>query len=190
MSELSDQLASLKAQLDALSKVRTQDDFDEGARLHNIHNAPWKKGQYSHLEFPPYQFRAFPKAVYNKDFEAARLEYDQAHMLPARGSDDAVRATAILQAQRKMALACRKVESQTEQDALGAGWYDSPEAAVLAEKAFQDEMATVAAHRAYEDRNMGELAKAEIDAADEAAEDFLAVVPERKKPGPRVKVPA
>lgn len=189
MSGYDDRLKLLETELDALRKIKTQEDYDEGAILHAKHNAPWVKGQYSHLEFPPYVFRAFPKMLYSAGYEAACLEYDQACLIPARGSEEGDRDAAMRIAQRKKDVAVKTVLTQTEEDAwIGRGWFVSPTAAVDAAKAQQREMATVAAHRAYEDRNMGDQAKAEIRAFDDQAEAFVTEIPARQKPGPRKKV--
>lgn len=189
MSDLSQQLAALRAQLDALSKIKTQEDFDEGARLHNAKNAPWVKGPYSDLIFPPYRYQQFPQMVYSASYLDAVQAYEEALMVPARGSEDNARSLAILKAERKKLEAVKTVHDGDElARALATGWYEGPEGAAKAKQAAQDAIALAAAERAYDDRNMGEKAKAEIDAFDEQSDDFVAVIPERKKPGPRAKV--
>lgn len=189
MSELDDRLRRLETELDALKKVQTQEDFDEGARLHAEKNAPWVNGQYSHLKFEPYVFRAFPKMLYSLAYEAACLEYDYACLIPARGSEEGARDAAMRAAQRKKDAAMIVVKSASEQDMLGAGWYESPMAAVAAKKGLENDIAIAAAHREYEDRNMGEQARAEMRTFDEAADRFVAEVPEqRRKPGPKPKL--
>lgn len=188
MSEMDDRLKRLEIELDALRKIKTQEDYDEGARLHAEKNAPWVNGMYTHLKFPPYVFQAFPKMLYSLQYEAACLAYDQACLIPARGSDEAAREAAMRIAQRHKDAAIKIVHSQAEQDALAGGFYESPAAAVAAQHAFDNAIATAAAHREYEDRNMGEQARAEMRAVDDAADHFVAEVPERKKPGPRAKV--
>lgn len=189
MSDLSQQLATLKAQIDALSKIQTQEQYDEGQRLHNAKNAPWVHGPYSDLTFPPYQFRKFPQMVYSAGYLDAVRAYEEAQMVPARGSEDQARSLAILKAERLKVETIKTVHDADELErALSTGWYETPNGAAEAKQAAQDAIALAAAERAYDDRNMGEKAQAEIDAFDAQADDFVAVIPERKKPGPRAKV--
>jgi hypothetical protein len=68
--------------------------------------------------------------------------------------------------------------------AKGQGWSDSPADAIELFKHEQDEVATQAAHRAHDDRNMGEQAKAEANAA-ESAESFEHVPEIAEKPKKR-----
>ena len=192
MSEVDDQIKLIRQQLDALQQVKTQEEFDEGARLHALKNAPHISGPYSHLSHdvlhPVYTYKAFPKMLYDAEYEAACLEYDQAWMIPSRGTEDAERATALVLAERKKQQHRRIVQSSAEVESLRGIWFETPGEAVAAKKAMEQEIAKVAAHRAYEDRNMGEQAKRDLDAFDEAAEEHVAVMPEKKKPGPRTKV--
>lgn len=190
MSDLSQQLATLRAQLETLSKIQTQEQYDEGQRLHNAKNAPWVNGPYSNLPpFPPYQFRKFPQMVYSAGYLDAVRAYEEAQMVPARGSEDQARSLAILKAERLKVETIKTVHDADELErALSTGWYETPNGAAEAKQAAQDAIALAAAERAYDDRNMGEKAQAEIDAFDAQADDFVAVIPERKKPGPRAKV--
>jgi hypothetical protein len=188
-------LRRLQEELDALKKIETQEEFDEGARLHAEHNAPWVKGQYSHLKFPPYVFQEFPKMLYSLDYEPACVALAQAHMIPGRGSEDDERSAAITVAERRKRDAIRVVKSQHEQEvARREFWYFSPNEAVEAKKRLQHDIEVAEAHRHYEDRNLGEQAKAEAEAFDEAAGDFTPVIPEtpiRRGPGrPRKEVSA
>ena len=105
-------------------------------------------------------------------------------MIPARGVEDRERATAMLLAERQKAIHCRIVKTPAEHEALGSGWYESPVAALEAVRRRNDEIAQVAAHRAYEDRNMSAGAKAEAAKVEDAAETFVPEIPETKR-GPR-----
>lgn len=180
MSELSDRLSALEKELDALRRIKTQEDFDEGARLHTEKNAPWVKGQYSDIKFPPYQYRPFPRMVYTDQYEAACQAYDQAALIPAHGTDDRARAQAMKAAERAKDTASRIVQSQAEWAALGPRWFESPTAAVADTKRRDEERAVAQAHREYEDRNLGEPAKREAQAFDDAAEDFTPEIPTTK----------
>jgi hypothetical protein len=190
MSELDQRLARLEAELQALRDIKTQEDFDEGARLHALHNAPWVKGQYSHLEFPPYVHKEFPKAIYGVGYLKARQALQEAEMIPAFGMNDVERKQAILLAERELWKETRKVESEQElRRWLGTGqWFETPDDVEDYHKALQQAVETAAAHRAYEDRNMSDRARAEAEAYDDAAEEFVGEIPEKKKPGPRVQV--
>lgn|SRR5262245_2118633 len=187
-----EEYAALLSKLDFLKMVKTQEEYDEGARLHALKNSPWASGPYSHLPHevlhPPYVFREFPMAVYDCEYEAAVLELDQARQIPAWGTDDAQRAMAIKLAETKMGKHCRKIHTTAELEAGKGVWFRTPREAVEAKQAQQKEIGVLAAHRAYEDRNMSPLAQAEIDAFDEAADEHVTVIPEKKRPGRRKKV--
>lgn len=77
--------------------------------------------------------------------------------------------------------------------ALNDGWrLTQPEALEYFEK-LEQERGNVAAHRHHEDRNLGERAKAEAEAADAATSEHLAAIPETpvkrrgRKPGSKNK---
>lgn len=189
MGAFEDRLQQLESELDALRKIKTQEDYDEGAILHAKHNAPWKNGQYSHLEFPPYVFQEFPKMLYSGDYETACLAYDQAGMIPARGTEEGARTAALIVAKRRKDVAMKVVLSAAEEAHWRArGWFVSPVAAVQAAKALEEDIATAAAHREYEDRNLSEQAKAEIAALEDASEAFVAEVPEKRRARAKVSV--
>jgi hypothetical protein len=179
MGDLDDRLRKMEIELEALRRIKTQEDHDEGARLHALHNAPWVKGAYSHLEFPPYQFRAFPAAIYRIGFTKAYQAWQQAQLVPAHGTDDILRKQAVLMAERELAQCTRKVDSEEElrKWLLTREWFESPEALVAHEKAVQRDLELAASHRAYEDRNMGDQARAEIERFDDEAENFVAEIP-------------
>lgn len=171
----------MREELDALQQIKTAEDVDEGARLHALHNAPWKHGQYSHLEFPPYKFQAFPKMLYALDYPDATIARMEAENLPAIGVNDHDRKKALILAERRVAAATRIVHSEKELRAAGAGWYETPDEVVEAKAGFQRDMEMADAHRAYEDRNMGDLAKREMEAVEDASEAFVPVIAEQKR---------
>lgn len=185
------ELKDLRERLDFLQKVDTQESFDECQRLHNLKNAPWIHGQYSDLVYEPYLFREYPKMLYTVDYEAACLEHDQALMLPGRGSNEQERDHAIVAALRRKTDATCKVGSEAEEAAKATrGWFTSPAAAVAATKAVDAERYLQQAHREHDDRNMGDLAKQEMRAHDDAAGDFTPEIPRtpiRRKPGRKAK---
>lgn len=180
MSQLDQRLAALQKELDALSRIKTQEDFDEGARLHAEKNAPWVNGMYSHLRFDPYVYQEYPKALYRPEFLGAMQEVQDAKRLP--GVTDTERQAGVKEAERILAqYVCLVTDASDELLRKGQGWHNSPDAAVAAHKAEQDEIAVQAAHLAYEDRNLGELAKRERDAADDASEGHLVEVKTPKR---------
>jgi uncharacterized membrane-anchored protein len=65
--------------------------------------------------------------------------------------------------------------------ALSDGWRRDPQEAIAHANALEDAISTAAAHRAYEDRNMSERAKAEAKVADEATADHMPEIPEKPK---------
>lgn len=187
-----DRLKKLEEELNFLKSIKTQEDYDEGARLHNEKNAPWKSGQYTHLTFPTYVYKELPRMLYNEQYEDACIQLLEAQAIPARGTEDHERATAIKAAEaRKQACTVIVKDVPTAERYLSSGdWYLSPTAAVEGKRAKVSEKAVQAAHRAWDDRNVGEAAKKEIEAFDDAAEDFVAEIPEKPKRGKREPVSA
>lgn len=175
--------------LDALRRIKTQEDFDEGARLHNLKNAPWINGPYTHLGpeilNPPYKFRPYPMALYHPDYVDARKALNEAEMMPANGSDDADRKKAITLAQQWLDKTTKKVLSAEEHNLYRGQWFDSPADAYAAKQAAANEVAVQAAHLAYDDRHLGDAAKREREEADELADahlvDVQAVLKEKKR---------
>lgn len=188
--ELDQRLARLREELDALQAIKTQEDFDEGARLHAEKNAPWVKGQYSHIRFEPYTFKAFPKMLYGLDYPAAVRAREEAEMTPAFGMNDLERKQAVLLAERRVAASTTIVKSEGELRRLGSGWYETPGDVTDHLAGLQKDVEVAAAHRAYEDRKMTGKAARERDQYDEQADHFVAEIPQQKKVGPRKKVAA
>ena len=178
---LQERINQMRKELDALQQIQTQEDFDEGARLHAEKNAPWVKGQYTHIKFPPYVFKEFPKMLYGVDYpEAVRLR-EEADLIPAWGTDDADRKKAVLEADRRIQNATVIVKSERELRALGAGWFETPGDVVEHKRKVQRELELQAAHRAHDDRRMRGKAAEERDRIDEEALDFVAEIPAPKK---------
>ncbi len=160
---------------------------DEGARLHAEKNAPWVAGAYTHLHFPPYQFRPYPKMLYHSSYGEAKDAYDRALRIPARGTEDGARAQALLEAQRALDASMRIVQTEDEAVALQGAWFDSPQAAAAAKEQWAQAIAQAAAESAYEDRRLGPAAKAERKAADEASDGHLVEIPAVRKGWPKGK---
>jgi hypothetical protein len=74
------------------------------------------------------------------------------------------------------------VRSEQERvDALGRGWRETLDEAKARFEIKEQSIAQVAAQRAHEDRNMGELAKAEAKEADAATAEHVPEVPEKPR---------
>lgn len=174
-------LEQLKAAIAQLERDGIQKQFDEGARLHNEKNAPTVNGTYTHLKFPAYQFREFPKMLYGPDFLAACAEYDRAFAYRERRDEQGLRNSLIVEAQTRKDKATKIVNSRDEQDTVGGLWCETPDLALAAEKRNQDQIALAAAEAAFLDRNLGDVAKRERQAADDASEGHLVEVPEQKR---------
>ncbi len=71
-----------------------------------------------------------------------------------------------------------------ERRAYGSGWRNTPEEAMNQYEAEQREIAKIAAHRNYEDRNMSESAKAEVAEYEGISSEHSPEIPVAKKRGP------
>lgn len=180
--DLGERLRRLELELEALQRIKTQEDYDEGARLHAIKNAPWISGQYSHLEFKPYTHQEYPKAIYGVGYLEAKREYEEALMIPAFGQDDIARKTAIMLAERAVGKCVKKVVSEGElRKWFSSGdWFESPTELEERARKFQKDIEAAASHRAYEDRNMGDGARREFGKFDDAADHFVAEMPQTR----------
>ena len=80
---------------------------------------------------------------------------------------------------------CQRIVNSPQelQAARESGWHVTQAEALEAFERRERSKADMAAHRAYEDRNMSESAKAEIKAAEDATPEHVAEVPE----APRAK---
>jgi len=86
------------------------------------------------------------------------------------------------QASEKVALfnrSCQKIcmDEVEHKQALSEGWRDSPKEAEEAQWGYEKDIAKAAAHRAYEDRNRSEKAKAEIKAVEDSTPNILGEIP-------------
>lgn len=179
-----EQLADLKAQIAALEREGLQRQADEGARIHAEKNAPTVSGIYTHLKFPPYVFRPFPKMLYGPDYVAACAAYQGAVAYRERRDEPGLRSSLIAEAQARKDAATRIVQSADEQEHCGSLWAETPAAAVAAQRALEASIALAAAESNFDDRRLGELAQRERNAADDASEGHLVEVAEqRRRPG-------
>ena len=106
------------------------------------------------------------------------LERPEQWQFAIQGSYDRAR-----EAYEKFAESCQRIVS-TEREyeaALREGWRDSAQAALEFREQQFKEQGEIAAHRNYEDRNMGEQAKAESAAAEAEHFGHLPAIPEKRK---------
>jgi hypothetical protein len=78
----------------------------------------------------------------------------------------------------------RTVETEAERALwIERGWRPTPREALERLEAKDKSIADAAAHRAFEDRNMSDAAKAEVAAVEAESEAHVAEVPEKRRPG-------
>ena len=82
---------------------------------------------------------------------------------------------------------CQKtVNSEAEMAfALEQGWRATPKEALERFEAKERSIGDVAAHRAYEDRNMSDAAKAEAKAVEDSTPEHVAEIPVKRRGRPR-----
>jgi hypothetical protein len=159
-----------------------------GKALHDAKNAPWINGMYSKLVFPKYEYRAFPKMLFNAGYVTACEKYERVVRMRIRQDQQQDYIVWLADAQRDKDEATKTVRDARELEmAWAQGWRESPQAAVDWQKALDAEIAQAAAESAYADRHMGEKAKAERERFDERADEHVVDVPAPKKPGPRTR---
>lgn len=192
MSTTADRLSQLQHELDALKQIQTQEEFDEGARLHAEKNAPWINGMYSHLKFPPYEYKPYPRMMYHIGYAAARRELDAAHAMHT-GNDPqlaSVKNRAIEDATRHIDRVTKRVETEEEERRLNDQWARTPPEAEARRLAAENDLAVEAAHLNYEDRNLTGPALAERERADDLSDGHLVDVTATLKKAKREKVTA
>lgn len=175
MSTTADRLTQLQHELDTLKQIQTQEEFDEGARLHAEKNAPWISGMYSHLKFPPYKYEAYPRLMYHIGYAEAKRELEAAQAMHV-GNDpqlNSLRNRAIEDATKHIDLVTKRVETEADERRLDDRWARTPTEADARRLAIENDLAVQAAHLNYEDRNLTGAALAERERADELADGHL-----------------
>lgn len=69
-------------------------------------------------------------------------------------------------------------DAQEEANLLSRGFTFGPDKAIEAQEAREREVATIAANRAFNDRNLSDAAKREVAAIEDATPDHVAEIPE------------
>jgi hypothetical protein len=153
------------------------DAAPDGAQLHAEKNAPWVNGAYTHLRFPPYEFRPYPKCLYTSAYLRAQEQYLQAKARRVRPGDEGDYFVRLQETEAARNATMRIVESPDEEAALGPGWAETPGKAVEQQETLDRAVAQAAAESAWDDRRLGALAQAERATADEQSPEHLVEVP-------------
>lgn len=146
-------------------------DSEEGKEL-----LKWEK---------PYRFEKYPLMVYR-----ARRRPDG---IVSVGEGDDAAFGGKMGAAETWTNGCQMIvrSEQEHQKAKENGWRDTQAEAIEAFEAKERKLGQAAAERAYEDRNMSEAAKAEVEAAESQTVEHLPEVPEKRRRGrPRKNVAA
>lgn len=143
---------------------------EESTRLHFKKNQP----DQPEVEFPPFRQLPYPTCVYREHSETGELE----SRLVGRMDFLEGEVHAALRAQNE----------REHRDALAAGWVDKPDQVRSAKDRANKAIALAAAERAYDDRRLGDKAKRELEALEDAADDHVVDVPAPKKRGYRKKI--
>ena len=127
----------------------------------------------------PYVYRPFPKMLY-------RAQRRPDGIVSVGESDDMLFSRGTVArpgAAEAFNNSCQKtVNSEDElRRELERGWRETPGEAMAFFESREKGVSTAAAHRAYEDRNMSDKAKAEASEADAATMEHVAEVPVKKR---------
>lgn len=122
------------------------------------------------IVFPPYVYRPYPMAMYRKN--------DEGEIVSILVGIEDHPPNAVVNPQ----LRARNDREQAEKAAQG--WATSPGGVKDAQEVVRAAVRQAAAERAFDDRHLGEQARAELEAAEDASEDHVLDVPApKKKPG-------
>lgn len=185
---VSERLAKMERELEALRQIKTEEDFNEGMRLHNEKNAPWVNGPYTHLGprvlNPPYVYKEFPMMRYSLDYPDAVTERAEAELIPAIGMNDTERKKAIDKADRRIRKATIIVGNVQELKNLPSDkWFESPDAVVVELARLQTAKEHADANREFNDRHLSDPARREMRNIVDNAEDFVPEIPSPKRRG-------
>lgn len=153
-------------------------------RLHFLKNKPELPTiDGEPIVYPPWRMQPYPACVYGPWTEARKRD-----CLLQIARIEQLDLTKPLEREKAEFLIpdwdSREVRTEREkQDWLDQGWADSPADVKAAQTRWLDRIAHAAAERAYDDRRMGEGAKAEMTAADRASDEHLLDLPAPKKRG-------
>ncbi len=136
----------------------------------------------------PYVYRPYPKMIYKAQEWRGKVACMAAPVDPTEFPNPAEFARMEEAAARFTERCCRIVADEAEHlSAKADGWRDHPTEALTAGLERQRSLATAAAERAYDDRNIGELARREVAAkvAEVGGEHLPEIVmqPTKRRPG-------
>lgn len=181
-------IALPKYEIEVDGRLMTADEA--ATRLHFKKNQPERPD----IDFPPYQFRPFPTCVYREWSESARER--EVLAVAGRLSLDLEKRADLARAAREVAeyesrqigvedhpvggvvnpqLRARNVQELAQ--ALENGWAETPDGVKGAKDRINKAVALAAAHRAYDDRHLGEQAQRELDAIEATADNHVVDVP-------------
>lgn len=179
--------------------VPGEDPEVTAARLHARKNKP--VNQAEDIDYPSYRFRPFPRAMY-REWTEDRRERELSriagkHALDLEKRNDRWQAESLLgeyetalvgvadyieHGDRDEVVSELRERNEREQSIRKTeGWADHPNEVKAATRRMQMTLATAAAERAHEDRNLGERATSELEAVDDAADDHVVDVSATRK---------
>lgn len=131
----------------------------------------------------PDSFQMFPKMMYMARKRANGQWATSEPEPPSFGYEKDTDWNRACQAAAHFTESChRTVQNEREYDqARGQGWRDTPDEAMAYREALDNEIDRAAAHRAYEDRNMSERAKAEAKVVEDSTPDQVPEIPEKPR---------
>lgn len=149
------------------------------------------RGASIHVPYDPKQ-HVYPRMVhkaYKRD--DGRIMYGAPEPHPSHfkeASDYWAAMTTMEHTNRK----CQRIVNSDREyeEARVDGWRDTPTEALNYLKGLEDDISRAAAERHFDDRRMSEKAKAEAAAVDEATDQHVAEVPEKKRRGRPRKIDA
>ena len=154
-------------------------------RLHFLKNKPEVPTiDGEPIVYPPYAYQPFPACLYGPWTDVRRrnelLQIARIEQLDLTKPLEREKAEFLIPEWDS-----REVRNDREkQDWLDQGWAESPADVKGAQTRYLDRIAHAAAERAFDDRRMGDGAKAEMTAAERAAEDHVLDLPApKRKPG-------
>ncbi len=183
---------------DPRSPMFNRSPEEQAEYLHFKKNKP-ERPELEDAFFPPYQYQPYPCAMYRDwseqskmlemrriagrmqidlrdphsynqcEYELPRYESKQVGVVDCEFKDGAWHVN-------------QQLRDKNESDhriALGQGWADTPDGVKAAKDTYIDKpLALATAHRHYEDRNLGEVAKREVEAQEDEADHHIPEIQE------------
>lgn len=176
------------------TNMETHPDYNREPGVVIVPGSNYAKEMEKYEQFPgkyglnpgnPYTYRPFPKMLYR-----AETYKGVAACMAAPPSADEYRNPGEYQqadeSARRFTDRCQRIvqDESEESRAKEDGWRNDPKEAIEYLEARTREVSRAAAERNYADRNMGELAKREVEAVmTESGGEHLPVMPEKRRRG-------